>query len=213
LLRHPVSAVDIAMFGRMLASNPGFSVEAAVQVAHAITVHKASVEDDYFTAVDDLNRGDVDSGAAHIGETGFGSGVYYLYLCINRELLDENLGKDSALRNRALAALIEAVAQVAPTGKQNSFASRAYASLVLAEKGDQQPRSLSLAFLKPVSNPGGESDIAAKAIKALSDKRKSLEAMYGASGECLAAVEGEYRPQLQEATGSLKELIAFVQAD
>ncbi len=212
LLRHPVSAVDIAMFGRMLASNPAFNVEAAVQVAHAITVHKASVEDDYFTAVDDLNRGEVDSGAAHIGETGFGAGVYYLYLCINRELLDENLGGDSTLRNRALAALIEAVAQVAPTGKQNSFASRAYASLVLAEKGDQQPRSLSLAFLKPVANPN-ESDIAANAIKALSDKRKSLEAMYGPGGEWLAAVEGEYLPLLGAQTGSLKDLIAFVQAD
>ena len=30
-------------------------VEAAAQVAHAVTVHKVAVEDDFFTAVDDLS--------------------------------------------------------------------------------------------------------------------------------------------------------------
>ena len=51
------SAFDVAMFGRMLASSPAHNIEAAVQVAHAITVHEVAVEDDYFTAVDDLNKG------------------------------------------------------------------------------------------------------------------------------------------------------------
>ena len=37
LLRKPQQAADIAMFGRMLADNPLFNVEAAVQVSHAIT--------------------------------------------------------------------------------------------------------------------------------------------------------------------------------
>ena len=73
LLRHPEKAVDIAMFGRMLADRPEYNVEAAVQVAHAITVHKAAVEDDYFSAVDELNR--EDKGAGHIGERGYGAGL------------------------------------------------------------------------------------------------------------------------------------------
>jgi CRISPR system Cascade subunit CasC len=213
LLRHPVAAVDIAMFGRMLAANPAFNVEAATQVAHAITVHRAEVEDDYFTAVDDLNNGAEDLGAAHIGETGFGAGVYYLYVCIDRALLDENLAGDTALRNRALAALIEAVAKVGPSGKQNSFASRAFASLVLAEKGDQQPRSLSLAFLKPVNGTQGDGGMMASAITALQEKRKSMEDMYGPADPCLAAVEGEYRANLSDKVGSLQDVIAFAQAD
>lgn len=214
LLRHPKAAVDIALFGRMLAANPAFNVEAAAQVAHAITVHKAVVEDDYFTAVDDLNRGDEDRGAGHIGETGFGAGVFYLYICINRELLDENLGSDVALRNRAIAALLQAVAQVSPTGKQNSFASRAHASCVLAEVGDQQPRSLSLAFLRAEPKRSGEDDMAAAAIKALRDKRISLEQMYGAGCDAWrAAVEGEYRELLGEQACSLDELANFLQAD
>ena len=81
------SSVDIAMFGRMLANTPRYNREAAVQVAHAITTHKVAVEDDYFTAVDDLKRPEEledDSGAGHVGEIGFGSGVFYLYVCIDK---------------------------------------------------------------------------------------------------------------------------------
>ena len=169
------SACDIAMFGRMLASSPAYNTEAAVQVAHAITVHDVAVEDDYFTAVDDLNCGADDMGAAHIGETEFGAGVFYLYLCINRDLLVENLSGDKDLSNRSLAALVEAAAKVAPNGKQNSFASSAYASYILAEKGDQQPRSLSVAFLKAVHGD----DVMAKAITELENKRDSCEKAYG----------------------------------
>lgn len=213
LLRKPHAAVDIALFGRMLAANPAFNVEAAAQVAHAITVHKAAIEDDYFTAVDDLNRGDEDRGAGHIGETGFGAGVYYLYACINRELLDENLGGDTALRNRVLGALLEAMTQTAPTGKQNSFASRAYASCVVAEKGDRQPRSLAAAFLQPVRSHD-DKDIIGSAITALLGKRASFDQMYGSTSEAWqAAVEGEYWPLFDGHAGSLAKLVEFVQQD
>ena len=203
LLRAPASAVDIAMFGRMLAADPGFNVEAAAQVAHAFTVHKASAEDDYFTAVDDLNRGEVDAGAAHIGESGFGAGVYYLYVCINRELLDANLGGDTTLRNKALGALLEAIAKVAPTGKQNSFASRAYASYVLAERGDQQPRSLSLAFVKPVNSV----NMIADAVKALDTTLQNMDKVYGPCADQRTFLD------VETGAGSLEELIAFTQAD
>ena len=81
LLRKNPTAVDVALFGRMLAADPAFNVEAACQVAHAITVHPVVIEDDYFTAVDDLNSGDEDRGAAHIGETGFAAGLFYSYIC------------------------------------------------------------------------------------------------------------------------------------
>src|SRR5208282_5204104 len=120
------------------------------QVSHAFTVHEVAVEDDYFTAVDDLNEG---PDAAHIGETEFASGIFYLYVCINRDLLVENLEKQDPekakeLADKTLAALVEAAAKVAPTGHQNSFASRVRTSYMLAEKGSDQPRSLMVAFLK-----------------------------------------------------------------
>jgi len=202
LLRKPAAAADIAMFGRMLAAAPAFNVEAAAQVAHAFTVHKASAEDDYFTAVDDLNRGDEDAGAGHIGEAGFGAGVYYLYVCINRDLLDANLGGDTSLRDRALAALMEAVAKVAPTGKQASFASRAYASYMLAEKGVQQPRSLSLAFVKPIAG----NDVIGESIKALNDKLDKMDKVYGKCADDRRFLNAE------TGDGTLAELIAFAQS-
>lgn len=175
LLREDHHAVDIALFGRMLAEQPRYNTEAAVQVAHAITVHPVSIQDDYFTAVDDLNKGLEDKGSAHIGEAAFGAGIFYLYICINRDLLDKNLGNEQGLRNKTLTALLEAVTKISPTGKQNSFASRAYASYVLAEKGDKQPRSLSLAFLTPVS----DEDYMKTAIERVEEKRESMDKMYG----------------------------------
>lgn len=177
-LRQKVSDVDIALFGRMLASSPAYNIEAACQVAHAISVHPITIEDDYFTAVDDLNNGLEDLGAAHIGETRFAAGLFYSYVCINRELLIDNLGGDEALANRAIRALTEAAVKVAPEGKQNSFASRAYASFVLAEKGDQQPRSLSVAYLKPIMDRESQ-DFAADAITALTRQKANFDKVYG----------------------------------
>ncbi len=200
LLRNQCSAVDIAMFGRMLAANPAFNKEAAVQVAHAISVHRVAVEDDYFTAVDDLNRGEEDVGAGHVGQAEFAAGLFYAYLCINRDLLVENLGNDAALADRAIRALVEAAVKVGPKGKQNSFASRAYASYLLAERGEEQPRSLSVAFLKPVSGD----DYLGNAIQALTRTRKNMEEVYGACADAcqeMNAVTGE---------GTLDEILRFV---
>lgn len=202
LLRRDHSAVDLALFGRMLASSPAFNVEAAAQVAHAITVHKVELEDDYFTAVDDLNRGSDDAGAGHIGEAEFAAGLFYLYLCINCDLLIENLGGNRELAAKSLAALAEAAATVAPSGKQNSFANRVRASYILAERGNQQPRSLAVAFLKPVSG----NDILESAIKALSLTRKNMDQVYGACSD------GEREANVHVGSGSLKEVLEFSMA-
>lgn len=200
LLQKNHTAADIAMFGRMLASSPAFNTEAAVQVAHAVTVHDVAVEDDYFTAVDDLNMGEDDLGAAHIGETEFGAGVFYLYLCIDRNLLVENVGGDKDLANKALKALVEAAAKVSPTGKQNSFASRARTSYLLAEKGSDQPRSLSVAFLKPVR---GE-DVLALAIKELERRRDNFDKVYGPCADSFKILNAE------TGEGSLDDISTFV---
>ena len=204
LLTKPRTAADIAMFGRMLADAPAFNVEAAVQVAHAITVHKAAVEDDYFSAVDDLNMGLEDKGAGHIGERGYGAGLFYLYLCIDRTLLRKNLGDDAALANRALAALVQAVTQVAPTGMQNSFGSRAYAYHMLAEKGPQQPRSLVQAFYKPV-RPYGDRGMLELAAEALNQRQANFDQVYGACADARRHFD------VEKGEGSLADIIAFVQ--
>lgn len=201
LLRKDHTASDIALFGRMLASSPEFNTEAAAQVAHAITVHKVAIEDDFFTAVDDLNTGKEDLGAGHMGETEFGAGLFYTYICIDCESLLKNLGGNQELAGRTLGGLVEAAAKVTPTGKQNSFASRAYASYILAEKGNQQPRSLSVAFLKPVQSE----NLLEEAMQRLDTTRAKMEQVYGPCADTTAtlnAVTGE---------GSLNEIVGFVQ--
>ena len=196
-LLHDHTAVDIAMFGRMLASKTEFNGEAAVQVAHAIGVHASAVEDDYFAAVDDLNRNGPE--AAYIGEAGFAAAVFYQYVCIDRDLLKKNLGNDEALTDKAIKALVKTALTVGPTGKQNSFASRAYAHYALLEKGTQQPRSLSLAFVRPVNG----ADYAQEAITALSTVRKNMDTVYGA---CSDAHE-EFN--VLTGQGSLEALLQF----
>ncbi len=200
LLRRKPGAADIALFGRMLAASPVHNQEAAAQVAHAITVNAVQVEDDFFTAVDDLNTGEEDVGAGHMGEVEFGAGVFYLYICVDRGLLVENLGGDRELAGRAIRALTEAAATVAPRGKQATFASRARASYILAEKGDAQPRSLAVAFLDPVRrNPMLE-----EAVRRLEDTVEKMDGVYGPcadSRETLDAVRGK---------GSIAKLLDFV---
>lgn len=199
LLKKQHRAVDIALFGRMLADAPDFNVEAAAQVAHAVTVHTVEVEDDYFSAVDDLNTGEEDRGAGHIGESEFAAGLFYLYVCLDRDLLVENLGGDEELASQALRSLVEAVAKVAPSGKQASFASRAYASYILAEKGRQQPRSLSVAFLKPVQ--GG--DYLTEAVRRLAETREGFDAVYGPT------VDTSCEMNVTKRSGHFEELLRF----
>jgi CRISPR system Cascade subunit CasC len=202
LLRAATGAVDIAMFGRMLADAAEHNVEAAVQVAHAITVHEAMVDDDYFSAVDDLNA-QGETGAGHIGERGFGAGLFYLYLAIDRESLKENLGGDEDLTQRALKALVQAITQISPSGMQASFASRAYAGFVLAEKGNQQPRSLAQAFLKPVRDHGGQG-VFNLAVDALEQRVLNFDKVYG---DC---ADARQTLNVEAGTGSLSTLAAFV---
>ena len=206
ILTNEHTDADIAMFGRMLAGSVEHKIEAACQVAHAISVHPVVIEDDYFTAVEDLNQYRNDAGSAHIGELGFAAGLFYSYICINRELLIENLGGDDAakaLANKAIRALTEAAVKVAPSGKQNSFASRAYASYVLAEKGDQQPRSLSVAYLKPI-NQRENDDFISDSIQALIKQQVSFDKVYG---DC---ADLRYALNVPEEKGSLAELLDFI---
>ena len=175
LLRKADGAVDIAMFGRMLADNPDFNRDAAVQVAHAFTTNAVEIEDDFYTAVDDLKTSAEDAGAGFVGEAGFGAGVYYLYVCVDRELLVKNLAGDTTLAARGLEALVRAIATASPSGKRNSFANHVRPELILAERGEAQPRSLASAFTRPV----GGGDEMNESIERLMRQRKNFAEAYG----------------------------------
>lgn len=197
-------ACDVAMFGRMLADNPSYNTEAAVQVAHAISTHRVIVEGDYFSAVDDLNQGG-DTGAGHIGETGFGSGIFYLYLNINQDLLLSNLSGDADLARETLAALVKSCAQIGPSGKAASFGSRCYAHYICAERGVQAPRQLSLAFLDGKTVDEGDAPLET-ATRKLEAMRQNMDRAYGPWAD-----EGNhYTLDVVGETGSMQELVEFV---
>ncbi|EFI6483125.1 type I-E CRISPR-associated protein Cas7/Cse4/CasC [Escherichia coli] len=173
--------------------------KAACQVAHAFGVSETIVEDDFFTAVDDLRQASEDAGAEHLGETGFGSALFYTYICIDKDLLVENLGGDEALANQTIRAFTEAALKVSPTGKQNSFASRAYASWALAEKGTDQPRSLAAAFYEPI-NGTRQLDVAVQRITTL---RENMNTVYEQKTECASF-------DVMNKQGSMKDVLDFI---
>lgn len=197
VLRQADGAVDIAMFGRMLASDADFNRDAAVQVAHAFTTHRSVAQEDWFSAVDDLNKDD-ERGAGHIGESAFGTGVFYQYVCVNLDLLVENLNGDRELAAKAMEALARSLSQATPRGKQNSYAHRPRAHYMLAEQGEQAPRDLSGAFFHAVK---GE-NLLESSIKKLEETRKAIDDAYG---QCWAA---EAKLCVGK-NGTLDELAAF----
>lgn len=198
VLRKADGAVDIAMFGRMLADSADFNREAAVQVAHAITTHAAQAEEDWFTAVDDLNKAD-ESGASHLGETAFGSGIYYQFVAVNADLLIENLAGDVELAAKGAEALARAIGQTSPKGKQNSFAHHPRAEYILVEKGKGAPRDLSGAFFKAIKSD----DLLAASVASLEKTRDDIDAAYGQvwdARQIMHVGQG----------GTLAEIVAFV---
>ncbi len=201
VLQKADGAVDIAMFGRMLADDADFNREAAVQVSHAITTHRAIAQEDWFSAVDDLNKAE-ETGAGHLGEHGFGSGVYYQYVCVNVDLLTRNLAGDRELAAKGLEALARALAEATPRGKQNSHAHHPRAFYIRAERGDQQPRDLTGAFFKAVDPRGGLDG----SIAALEETARKIDRAYGQGYADLKVLN------IPAEIGTLEEIAAFAAA-
>lgn len=138
-----------ALFGRMVTSDVEANMDAAVHVAHAFTVHEEESESDYFTVVDDLHRIEDDAGADHIGESELTSGLFYGYVVLDREMLLRNLPSDTEMAGEVTRRLVHLIATVTPGAKLGSTAPYDYASWLLIEAGEHQPRSLAEAFRKP----------------------------------------------------------------
>src|SRR5262249_21662660 len=184
-------AADLALFGRMLADLPEKNVDAACQVAHAISTNKIhSMEMDYYTAVDDINNDN--PGADMIGTVEFNSACFYRYATIDvTELVggyrDEKktrpfgLQGDTDLSKKTAAAFLQAFVHAVPTGKQNSFAAHNPPSLVFAVVRTGGPVSLANAFVKPVA-PDAKHSLVEKSIAELDKYYGQLGKMDGDGG-------------------------------
>jgi CRISPR system Cascade subunit CasC len=168
-------SVDIGLFGRMVASAPDLNVDAAVQVAHAISVHPVRREWDYFTAVDDIKSLDdsQDAGAAMIGTVEFNSATLYRYATVDVDRLRDNLGDDEATA-RAVHVFVEAFATSMPTGKQNSHGNRTLPDAIVVSVRDSQSVNLVGAFESHIGR-----DFLATASSALAKRSTETDEKFG----------------------------------
>ena len=156
--------LDIALFGRMVTSNAFADVEAAMQVAPAISTNKVMMESDYFTAMDDLLRGDTmeESGSGMIGDIDYDSSCYYLYASLDTDALRENLkyaDDPDTLVRKAIPALLP--------------------STMLVEcKQEKIPVSLVNAFVKPI-RPDSKGDLVQNSIAGLAQEVKQTSRNFG----------------------------------
>lgn len=200
------NSIDVALFGRMVADDGDLNVDAACQVAHAISTHAAENEFDFFTAVDDdKSRAEEreDAGAGMMGTIEFSSATMYRYATVNLDSLHENLG-DAEATLRALTSFIEAFVKTMPTGKQNTFANRTLPSMVVVQVRDDQPVSLVGAFERPVLKSDTEGFVA-KSVRKLVEHEKQLEEAFGVKPRHAFVVSLED----YEGTESLGERVAF----
>lgn len=170
-------AVDVAMFGRMLADLPEANQDAACQVAHALSTHRVEREFDYFTAVDD--KGDAEeTGAGMIGQVEFNSATFYRYAVIDAQKLLSNLQPDKELALTGIKAFVQAMARAIPTGKQNTFAAHNPPSFVGVVLRHASPFNLANAFEKPVW-PKLDQELTSLSVERLAEQDNKISTVYG----------------------------------
>ncbi len=190
-------SADIALFGRMLAEQPGRNTDGACQVAHPLSTHKVDMEMDFYTAVDDLNPKE-ETGAGMMGVVGFNSACYYRYALVDRDQLARNLARkterkgqwvqeltqeDYTEADKVIKAFLEAMVYAIPTGKQNSFAAQNLPSFGLfVRRQGGVPISLANAFAKPVRPRKDDDDLVGLSVEALTGHWDALKAVYGEQG-------------------------------
>jgi CRISPR system Cascade subunit CasC len=191
--RGVTSAPDIALFGRMLAEQPELNLEAACQVAHAISTHRVTMEMDFFTAVDDLST-EEETGAGMMGFTGFDSACFYRYARIDWGQLLRSLRGDVEFARRTVEAFLRASVVAVPSGKQNSFAAHNPPSFLLGlVRSDGMGWSLANAFETPV-RPQRDGGVVAPSVAALDDYWGRMCQVYGDSshlGTAALALDGD----------------------
>lgn len=183
-----------ALFGRMVTSDVLADRDASIYVAHSFTVHKAEVDNDYFTVVDDLMPRLDERGSGGIFDTELASGLYYGYVVVDVPQLVQNLegvefkdcfapgtpAERRALAGRVVQHFLHLIATVSPGAKRGSTAPFDWAKFMLVEAGDWQPRSLAGAFHDALPLAGKKGTIRQRTVNRLSEEIAAMDDAYGA---------------------------------
>lgn len=146
-LEKGTDALDIALFGRMVAKAPEMNVEAAASFSHAISTHKVVPEIDFFTAVDDQAQ---EPGAGHMGTTEFSSAVYYRYVCLDLGQLGAQMSSDDL--RQAIQAFTQALFLAVPVARQTTYAG--FGTWDYARVYVRSGQPVQASFEKPVKSSG-----------------------------------------------------------
>jgi len=198
-------ALDIALFGRMVAKAADMNVEAAASFSHAISTHKVANEVEFFTALDDLQT---EPGSAHMGSLEFNAATYYRYISLDLGQLAQTLGgadmtADNEQIKEAVAAFTKALFVAVPSARQTtqSAASPWEFAKVLVRKGQR----LQVPFEMPVK--AANAGFLAPSISSLKSYLSSKEALSGS----LFGKLGDYEWGEDE-TFSIDDLIMKLQS-
>ena len=181
LISELVAVPDMALSGRMLETGvlTDTTVDASLQVAHAISTHEARPEVDYYVAADDIPG--TDAGAALVGEAVFASACFYKYFSVHWETLVRNLngfqGNKEHLAAHTIGAFLRGAALANPSGKQNSFAAHNLPDGILVELRPT-PVSYANAFADPVPCKGPRG-IVSQSVAQLGQYVHDLDTGYG----------------------------------
>ena len=179
-------ALDIALFGRMVAKSPTMNVEAASAFSHAISTHEVETEIDFFTAVDDQASED-NAGSGHMGTNEFNSATYYRYVSLDVSQLAKGLSPEDL--KKAIATFTKALYVAVPQARQSTFSGFGAWDFarVLVRKG---PR-LQASFDAPVRSRNGFSQLSIKKLKDyLDQKEKQHGSLFGKLGSYEVGDEG-----------------------
>ncbi len=187
-------AADISLFGRMVADDKNMNVNAACQVAHAISTNEVEMKMDFFTAIDDLLPDDT-SGSDMMGIVDFNSSCYYRYAQINLDVLKHNLGCPADLKKKseiydpeivkaAVGGFFKGMVEAVPTGMQNSMAHYnppSYVRVLVRSSGASW--NLANAFIQPIRAGKGEGeDLINKSVHKLENYFDDLKKVFGNEG-------------------------------
>jgi len=186
-----LSAPDIALFGRMLTARPETNIDAACQVAHAISTHKVGKADiDYYTAMDDVKQRMKDPGAGFLDVAYFNSACFYRYIRIDFAQLEKTLG-DHDMAVKTVEGFMRAAEAAVPSGKQNSHAQFTRPSFMLAvlRPDGSDGWNLVNAFEKPIRvTENDEQGLIEKSVQALEARFNHQCQFYGDDAVSTVAV-------------------------
>ena len=167
-------AIDIALFGRMVADDASLNEDASAQIAHAISTHGVQSEFDFYTALDDLSKED-QSGAGMLGTIEYNSSTLYRYGNVALHEFYRQLNENKGQTIEAIKLFVEAFLNSLPTGKMNSFANQTVPASVVISLRKDRPVSFVSAFESAVKTKLSQEGYINESIEAMFKEHKNVQ--------------------------------------